>query len=272
MRIIDLTLPLQEGMNYYCTGHLPWEVIFKTESTVPKELKWDLASFTMYSEPGTRFLCVSPKKVGDVLKNELEKLVLKEAVLLPIPKDPKEGGNLITVEEIKAGIQKCPARKGDAIILFTGHGDDEKYYKMGRNWELWSPCLSPESVDPLADYLKKMECPLFGYDTSNLSWQSTDLCSLHTEWGMRKDRPAPNGPEAKEVIKQYVESGRLAKEFKDFYKMTSGFDMLGGVVNCGAIKAERFKIIIAPLKVVNFGFVPATAFAVIEQGFTSPPS
>lgn len=264
MRIIDLTLPLKDGMDYYCTGHFPWEVPFKAEYTVPKSLKWDLASFTLYSEPGTRYLCAAPKKVGEVLKHDLGRLVLKDAVLLSVPKEDKEGGNLITASEMEAGIKKCPARPRDAIILYTGHGDGEKYLKMGENWELWSPCLSPESVAPLADYLKQMNCPIFGYDTSNLSWQCTDLCSLHTEWGMRKPRPAPNSPEAKEVAKRYMDSGKLAEEFKELYTMTGGFDMLGCAVNCGEIKAERFKLIIGPLKVVDFGFVPATAYAVVE--------
>ena len=114
MKITDLTLPLQDGMNYYCTGHLPWEVPFKAQHTVPKESKLDLGSFTMYSEPGTRYLCVLPKKLGDVFKNELNKLVMKDAVMLHVPKESKEE-NLITAEEMKAGINMSGAR--DAIIL-----------------------------------------------------------------------------------------------------------------------------------------------------------
>jgi hypothetical protein len=131
MRVIDLTLPLYDGMNYYCTGSQPWEVIFEAEITFPKgkEYGLDLGRFTMYCEPGTRYLCVSPKKIGDLLKKELDRLVLKEAVLIRVPKDPREGGNPITAEEIKRGIEQCPARQGDAIILHTGHGDDEKYFK-----------------------------------------------------------------------------------------------------------------------------------------------
>jgi len=265
MRIVDLTLPLKDEMDYYCTGNLPWEVKFKTEYTVPKALNLDLASFTMYSEPGTRFLCHGPKKMDEVFKRELDKLVLKDAVLLRVPnKEPKEGGNLITEEEIKDAIQKCPARPGDAIILYTGMGDDEKYYKMAERWEPWSACLSPESLYPLADYLKEVECPLFGYDTPNFSWQCTDLCSMHTEWALRKPRPEPNSPEAREVATKYIESGRFKEEFKDLFIMTGQFDMLGCIVNCGEIKAERFKLIIGPLKVIDFGFVPATAYAIVE--------
>ncbi|UCH08525.1 MAG: cyclase family protein [Deltaproteobacteria bacterium] len=266
MRIIDLTLPLYDGMDYYCTGHFPWEVIFKTERTVPTEAGagLDLGSFTMYSEPGTRFLCVPPKKIGDVLGKELNKLVLKEGVMLHIPKEPKEGGNPITAKEMIAGIEKCPARPGDAIVLHTGHGDDEKYYKLRGNWELWSPCLIPESIPPLADYLGRMKCPLFGYDTANLSWQCTDLCSLHREWGMRKPRPAPNTPEAKEAGKRYIESGKMAQENGEFFEFLRICDMLGGVVNCGEVKKERFKLIIAPLKVIDWGFVPATVYAIEE--------
>lgn len=266
MRIVDLTLPLYDGMNYYCTGHFPWEVPFKAKRTVLTEAGagLDLGAFTMYSEPGTRFLCVAPKKVGGVFKNELGKLVLIDAVMLHVPKEPKEGGNAITAEEVKAGIEKCNARPGDAIILHTGHGDDEKYYELGEKWELWSPCLVPESLSLLADYLKKTECRVFGYDTANLSWQCTDLCSLHREWGMRRPRPAPNSPEAKEVGKRYIESGKMAQEFREFFQLRPSCDKLGGVVNCGEVKKERFKLIIAPLKVIDWGFVPATAYAVEE--------
>jgi kynurenine formamidase len=252
-------------MDYYCTGNLPWEVPFKAEKTVPKEVDWwDLGSFTLFSEPGTRFLCQPSKKVGDVFKKEINKLVLKDAVLLHIPKEPKEGGNLITVEELKAATEKCPARPGDAIILHTGHGDNEKYFKLGEKWEPWSPCLAPQTIAPLMEYLKKVNCSLYGYDTSNQSWQCTDLCSLHREWAMRKPRPAPNSPEAKEVAKQYILSGKLAEEFKALVPFTNSFDMIGCVVNCGAIKAERFKLIVAPLKVVDWGFVPATIYAIVE--------
>ena len=38
--------------------------------------------------------------------------------------------------------------------------------------------------------------------------------------------------------------------------------MLGCVVNCGEVKKERFKLIIAPLKVIDWGYVPATVYAV----------
>jgi kynurenine formamidase len=265
MRIVDLTLPLKDGMDYYCTGHLPWEVPFKAQRTVPPEVNWDLGSFTMYSEPGTRFLSKPPKKVGDLFKKEVDQLLFREAVLLNIPKKPKEKDNLITAAEIKAGIKDCPARKGDAVILHTGYGDDETYLKLGQKWELWCPGLHPEAVDPLVSYLKGIDCTLFGYDTPNLSWQCTDLCSLHHEWTLRKPRPAvPDSPEAKEATKNYILSGRMAAEFKNFSVLTSGFDMIGCVVNCGEIKAERFKLVVAPLKVVDWAFVPATIFAVVD--------
>ncbi len=38
-RAIDLTLPLRDGMDYYCTGHFPWEVPFKAEHRIPKMVK-----------------------------------------------------------------------------------------------------------------------------------------------------------------------------------------------------------------------------------------
>jgi kynurenine formamidase len=266
MRVIDLTLPLYDGMNYYCTGSQPWEVIFEAEITFPKgkEYGLDLGRFTMYCEPGTRYLCVSPKKIGDLLKKELDRLVLKEAVLIRVPKDPREGGNPITAEEIKRGIEQCPARQGDAIILHTGHGDDEKYFKLGERWETWAPHMVPESAPLLADFVKKMECPLFGYDTPNISWQCTARSSLYQEWLMLNPRPEPNSPQAKEIAKRYVESGKFMEEFKDLLGLLRATDGLGGVVNLGEIKKERFKLIIAPLKVIDWGYVPATVYAIEE--------
>ncbi|UCE34429.1 MAG: hypothetical protein JSV40_00400, partial [Deltaproteobacteria bacterium] len=84
------------------------------------------------------------------------------------------------------------------------------------------------------------------------------------EWGMRKPRPAPNTPEAKEAGTRYIESGKMAQENGEFFEFLRICDMLGGVVNCGEVKKERFKLIIAPLKVIDWGFVPATVYAIEE--------
>ena len=267
MKVTDLTLPLYDGMNFYCTGSQPWEVKFEAEITFPKgeEFGLDLGRFTMYCEPGTRYLCVAPKKVGYLLKNELHTLVMKEAVLLEVLKEPKEGGHPITVEEIRRAVEVCPARKGDAIILHSGHGDDEKFYDMGEKWETWAPHMSPESAPVLADYLKEMECPLFGYDTPNISWQCTPRTGLYKEWLTLDPRPEPNSPLAQEISQRYVESGRFLEEFKELLGLLRATDAIGGLVNLGEITQERFKLIVAPLKVIDWGYVPATIYAVEDE-------
>jgi hypothetical protein len=124
--------------------------------------------------------------------------------------------------------------------------------------------MVPESAPLLADFVKKMESPLFGYDTPNISWQCTARSSLYQEWLMLNPRPEPNSPQAKEIAKRYVESGKFMEEFKDLLGLLRATDGLGGVVNLGEIKKERFKLIIAPLKVIDWGYVPATVYAIEE--------
>ncbi len=81
---------------------------------------------------------------------------------------------------------------------------------------------------------------------------------------MRESRPELGSIEATWVGWNYLESGGFVKDLGELLDLVRAVDMLGGVVNCSEVKAERFKLIIAPLKVIDWGIVPATVYAIEE--------
>ena len=262
MRVIDLTIPLYEGMSF---GRVyPQERPFEIETISSWDTGLRLDNFSVYCEQGTRLIlcsldaaCKDGPKIGDV------NIVLRDMVVVDVPKGPSE---LVTAEEVERAIAKVDFREGDAVLFRTGWGDDKRYSKLGVDYELTCPHFgSDDTLKKIVEIMKAKKSDLFCYDTANC----TDMNATFKDWVSQKPLPPTwPSPQAKERMAKRVAERLAVKippEGVGLFRLTrAGINLIGGLVNCGEIKQERVKLIALPLKVKEVPVAPCNVVAVEE--------
>ncbi len=236
MKIIDLTMPLYNGQpaghgHWGFKGHPMWPEPFKMTETMSYEADGRrFHVFTIFSEPGTRLILASYKKefkdepTLDTL--DLQKLVLRETVIIDVPKVDEE---IIEPEEVEAAFKKAPVRRGDALLIRTGWGDNERYLKIGDLYRQNSPHYNAASANKLMDLLQENGSDLWLYDVC-------DMAGVDKRNGIRGG-----------------------------FTIRSGLMGIGGVINCGAITKPRVKLIVLPLKAKGCHIAPCSVVALEEE-------
>ena len=183
--------------------------------------------FTVFSEPGTRLILASYKKD---FQNEptldtidLQRVILRETVVINVPKGADE---IIEAEELEVAFADAPVRKGDALLVRTGWGDNGNYLAMGQAYRLNSLHHNAASANKLMDLLESNRSDLWLYD-------NCDMAGVDKRTGVRGG-----------------------------FTIRSGLLAVGGVVNCGAITRQRVKLIIQPLKAKGCHIAPCSVVAV----------
>lgn len=256
MRMIDITMPIYEGMGQGSVFPEETEFIVEDITTYEDNLV-RLVRLTMFQEPGTRLMLGSimaahkdERKVDEI---PLPEIVLKDACILHLPAGERHG---ITAEEVRASFNKSSAQKGDALLFHTGWGDNERYLELKDNYPLRSPWFTDGACDTIVEIFKANGSNIFGYDTANCM----DYKPMEGWWG-QTPRPK-NWPSAE--AKAYLKGVKFTGEKGTLYVMDSGVTLLGGIVNLGEIKKERVKLIALPLKLKGLGGGPTRA-VVIEE-------
>lgn len=235
MKIIDLTMPLYEDQaaqngHMGFRAHPVWPRPFtatETRSYDPNGSRFHV--YTIFCEPGTRCILSSfraPFKDEVTLDTlDMNKLVMRDAVILDIPKRNDE---IVEPEEVEAAFKKAPYQKGDALLVRTGWGDDERYFKMGHNWRLSGPHFNSASSEKILDIMEQNGTDMYLYD----------LCDIA---GLDKKKLTRGG-----------------------FGIRSGMISIGGVVNTGAITKPRVKLVILPLKAKGGAMAPCSVVALEE--------
>ena len=146
MRLIDLTMPIWEGMGM--GGCYANESPFTIERILPDKTEWGLARFCMDSEPGTRV--VLPRG-GDQESQDLSDMMFRDAVIVDIPLGIDEH---MTPEKLDAAIPKADFRKGDVLIIRTGWGTLERLEEMGIDYQWRSPNYPAPACERLYEIMK----------------------------------------------------------------------------------------------------------------------
>lgn len=236
MKLIDLTMPLYDGMptghgHGAFKSHPLWPEAFKKETAGSTRPGTEFHVYTMFCEQGTRLLLPSyrpewrddPARLDSV---DLNKLILRDTVILDVPKGENE---MIEVEELEAAFNKAPVQKGDALLIRTGWGDNERYRKMGHDFREKAPSYMTASGGKIIELLERNDSDLWLYDNS-------DMNGIDPRTGERQSA----------------------------FTIRTGLIAIGGIVNTGAIKKERVKLIIAPLRIEGGHMGPCTVVAVEE--------
>ncbi|MBI2304875.1 MAG: cyclase family protein [Chloroflexi bacterium] len=235
MRLTDLTMPLYEGMGTgYQHRSLEGGDLWDTQVKIRKGWNYEthgrsIWSINVFLESGTRLVLASFQgqfKDSPRIHQVMTKYFMRDAVILDIPKGAEE---VVTAEDVERAYSKVPAQKGDAIMVRTGWGDNERYLKMGRDYHIRTPHYINKSAQKIGEIMESLGSDLFLYDTSN-------MIGLNPETGERE--------------------GLLP--FRPHWAM------LGGLVNCGAIQKQRVKIAALPFKVLDAGISLCSVVAVEE--------
>lgn len=261
MRLVDLSLPLYEGMS---AGRLfPQERPFQIEGIMTWEqhgMRMD--TYSIYSEQGTRLIMysiVAPRRDGPKLDEA--KIVLQDTVVIDIPKGP---GEAITAEDIESAVVKADYREGDALLIRTGWGDNERYRVLGDDYVLKSPYYDGDRTwRKLLEIMTAKRSHLFCYDTANAG----NMVKVLEEWLAQKPLPKSwPSPEARAYVKKMaagLSKRTMVEGGLGLFRMCHAkINLLGGLVNCGEIKKERIKLIALPLKVQGGTMAPCNVVAI----------
>lgn len=175
MKLIDLSMPRYNGMESQY-GHMGWKnhplwpEAFKMEETRSYDADGSsMHVFTMPSPTNTRFITASFRKEfkdeATLDTVDLNKLILRDTVIIDVPKGAE---GLIEPEELEAAFNKAPVQKGDALLLRTGWGDDERYFKIGHDFREKSPKYTRPAGVKLMELLEKNESDLWLYDNCDM--------------------------------------------------------------------------------------------------------
>lgn len=221
---------------------------FKIETA----LRYETHGYWMYSmtldvEAGTCFMMPSQnakykdgRKLFDL---PLEQLINRPCCILNIPK--QEGG-LVDVADVETAFSKADFREGDAVLLRTGWGDNERYFSMGDDYVIKTPHYVREGARRLAEIMASKHSDLFLTDTALLGYPAKHFIP---EWAMRNPRPKSlPSSEAQEYLKGYTRE-RMKEDWNTFDAFPEkGITACKCLVNCGQIRGNRTKLIIVPLR------------------------
>ncbi len=263
MRLIDLTMPIWEGMGM--GGCFANESPFTIDHAFPDHPEIGLARYGMCSEPGTRLVLAGPEGM-DFEKQDLSELILKDACIVDIPLGIDEG---MTPEKLDAAIPKADFRMGDVLIIRTGWGTLERLEEMGDDYQWRSPNYPDLAAKRLAELMKAKNSPIIGYDNASINTYTPDR-PIWEAAGRPKnwDREAGDwSKEAKEALPKIWE-GRAKQRAAGVggagTLLNAGIILMGGLINVTHVRQERIKIIALPLKLRGLRAAPARVIAVEE--------
>ncbi len=236
MKFINLTMPLYDDMP---AGH--GHTAFKEHPLWPQAFRKDTVGSTMsgsefhvyniFCEPGTRFILPSyrpqyrddPTRLHNVA---LERIILRDTVIVDLPLKEYE---IVEPAQLEEAFNKAPVQRGDAILIRSGWGDNERYLKMGHDYREKGPHFKADSADKLMELLEKNGSDLWLYD----------LCDM---------------------------TGRDRKTGENLrgFTIRAGMIAIGGAVNCGAITKPRVKLVIQPLQAKDCHMAPCSVAAIEE--------
>ncbi|MBI2979575.1 MAG: cyclase family protein [Chloroflexi bacterium] len=232
MRYIDLTMPLYEFMPA-CYAHKSfekhplWPRAFKMENVRIEGSTYWWHVFTMFCEPGTRFILPGFKYAEDKRKLgvvDINKLMYRDTVVVDVP---KEAGEFVRPEDLEKAIKKAPAKKGDALLIRTGWGDDRRWAKLETDYKYKSPHFTDTAVKKLLELMQTKGMDMWLYDTCEMVGGVDPV------------------------------SGRPGS-----FDIRPGLCAVGGLINCGEIKKPRVKLMVLPLKIRDAWMGPCRVVAI----------
>ncbi|MER7009422.1 cyclase family protein [Dactylosporangium sp. NPDC000555] len=266
---INLTRPISTES---AAGTLfPWEAPYRTEDIATLQYNGaNLFHITMGSGSATRLLGPAFGSPSGATIDQLPpaRLVNRDAIVVPLA---AEAGGEIGEEQVRAALAAADLRRGDAVVLMTGWGDDPGRHDADAYY-LDSPYLSLPAAETLADLLGRNDTDLVLTDCVYLDRPGGEYA--RTEWTALQPwlRPAFPSDAARTYLAHY-RPDKVQRDWAATLALTAQIWTVLGLVGCGALGWRRIRLTLAPLNVQGVGEVPCTVVAQLpgDEGAAARP-
>jgi len=243
MRFLELSMPLDHE-------YMPEEIFPTATPFILAPMELPDKGISLGTETGTCLTLPSQfaeyRKTARLHEVALEKLALREAVVVNLP---KEEGDELSPDDIDKALAEVDFRSGDAVLLRTGWGDKDWYQRPGTKYMLGTPHLSAEGATRLARQMQERGSDLLLTDMALIALPEKHLIP---EWLPMTRRPEPwPSSRAGEYLRTYTPE-KMANDYAAALALAgAGIMTVKRLVNCVAIQSSRIRIIVGPLKLVR---------------------
>ena len=243
MRFLELTMPLNHE-------HMADEIFPTATPFILAPMERPDKGISFGTETGTCLTLPSQfaefRKTARLHEVALEKLTLREAVVVNLP---KEEGDKLSPDDFDKALAEVDFRSGDAVLLRTGWGDKDWYQRPGTKYMLGTPHFSAEGATHLARQMQDWGSDLLLTDMALIALPEKHLIP---EWLPMTRRPEPwPSPRAEGYLRTYTPE-KMANDYAAALALAgAGIMTVKRLVNCGAIQSSRIRIIVGPLKLVR---------------------
>jgi kynurenine formamidase len=248
MRFLELSMPLDyERMP---DEIFPTATPFILAPTILGPARRPDKGITLGTETGTCLTLPSQfteyRKTTRLHEVAIEKLVLRETVVVDLPTE--EGGE-ISPDDIEAALTGVEFHSGDAVLLRTGWGDEDRHQRPGAGYMLGTPHFSVEGAAYLARKMQERSSDLLLTDMALIGLPEKHLIP---EWRPLTSAAEPwPSPRAEGYLRTYTPE-KMADDYAAAIALAgAGIMTVKRLVNCGAIQSSRIRIIVGPLKLVR---------------------
>jgi kynurenine formamidase len=176
----------------------------------------------------------------------LEKLFLRVMTIIDIAKEENEA---ISETDLKRGINKSRASKGNALLLRTGWGDRGFQKEGGSRYMLASPYLSVEAAGVLASFMADQESDLLLTDSALIGRPDKHLIP---EWGALFPRPSPWPSTEAQMYLNFYTPEKAKEDFAaELILAQAGIMTVKRLVDCATLETSGLRIIVSPLQIVR---------------------
>ncbi|MCW2898836.1 MAG: hypothetical protein JWO67_1101 [Streptosporangiaceae bacterium] len=249
MSIVNLTLPLYPFMP---VGNVwAWDSPFqRTPILTPESHGVSAHHITFHSETGTRLMLGACYDASSPRLHEMDyrAFVNRPTVVVDIPKGP---GEEIEPGDIDATLAKDDEfLEGDAVLIRTGWGDDERYRTLGDAYASTSPHFSVAGAERLIEVMQAKRSDVMLTDCSYIG--NLGHAHMFPEWSSREpwDRPPFPSPQARIYMRHYTPdrgAGGGAPDWAASVPLHGAMSPVAALANCGAIRAKRVRVTVLPL-------------------------
>lgn len=254
-RVVNLTLPISP---YFPVGAtFPWEAPYVTEDIATIERNGaHLSSISMGSGTGTRLRGPSFAREGARTTGnaDLAVLVNRAAVVLQIP---KAAGEPIEAAEIDAALAHSVPQRGEAIVVATGWGEENRWETLGERYALDSPYFTPSAAARLRGVMEQHGSDLLLTDCAHLD--RVGNVYAREEWA-RADpwlRPPYPSEQAKIYLRHYTRE-KVRADWAASIALTRDAWVVVGLANCATLRERSIRLTILPMFMQDVGEAPCT--------------
>jgi kynurenine formamidase len=217
----------------------------------------------VHSESGTRMMTKATydptfPKIGET---DLGRWVDMPTVVIDVPKAASEE---ITASDIDEKVASNPDyRDGDAVLLRTGWGDDERFRALGDAYATTTPHFSDAGAARLAELMASKGSETLGIDVAYIG----NLAPFH----MKKEwvdlppwlRPPFPSEQARTYMRYYTPDKGL-RDWSASRPLHAVGTVLAALCNTGRIRSRRIRMTALPLFIGQAPGAPTTVVAIEE--------